>query len=229
MARKTLRNLAISGAAALSFATVSTPSTNATLSRQHSGNAQDSAETYNRLHTEAVALAREYNEIDFQSKSLQNAQQAIALNKENPTVTVRELEKMNAALQDRIAARKDRQQKFHDELLNSPHISEAAAQALYTGPYEGTAYAYYYTETMAYRDECKRDTDCMTRMDDSEGSRKLAAFTQRAGLSFAAAFSGLFGFGAAGGLVGNWRRRRTEKQHRDRLADARDMLKPKGR
>lgn len=82
---------------------------------------------------------------------------------------------------------------------------------------------------MAYRDECRRDSDCMVRMDDSETSRKLNDLSKRAALSFGTTLAGLFGLGAAAGAAGNARRRRTEKKHRDLLADTRSMLTPKGR
>lgn len=82
---------------------------------------------------------------------------------------------------------------------------------------------------MAYRDECRRDSDCMVRMDDSETSRKLSDLSKRATLSFGTTLAGLFGLGAAAGAAGNARRRRTEKKHRDLLADTRSMLTPKGR
>lgn len=226
MARHLFRNLALSGAAALSFATVTTPSTNETLSNQRGGNAAASEASLTRLEAEGRSLAREYQEIDFQATSLQKAQEAIAAQKD-PLAQVRALEAMNKALQDRIAARDERTDKFHTDLRTDRNISEADAQSLYTNALQGEKYAFYYQERMAYRDECKGDTACMERMDDSEGARKFASFATRTGTVFGGTLGLLFGLSALGGAAGNLRRRRAEDDHRARLAEARDMLKPK--
>lgn len=226
MARHLLRNLALSGAAALSFATVTSPSTNEKLSTQR-GNAEAAVTSYERFSTEASAIAREYDALAFQERSLQEAQKSLATAQGDVAGQVRALEELNTQFQQRITARNDRRQKFHDDILMDPHLSEADLNAIYTGPMEGTYYAYYYTELMAYRDECKRDTTCMETMQNSEFNRKAADYSLRAAGAFTGTLGGLFGLSALGGAAGRWRRRREESKHRDRLASTRDMLTPK--
>lgn len=226
MARFPFRKVVLSGIAAVSFATVTSPDTNQTLSNQR-GNAQAAETDMTRLTAEARALSREYAEISFQEQSLQKAQDNLATNKTNVIAQVRTLESMNHDLQSRISARDERVEKFHDELLTNRNISEADAKYLYTSPFGGEKYAYYYTERMAYRDECNSDTACMERMDDAEGSRKMASLAARGGIGFGGSLAGLFGLSALGGAAGGWRRRRAEDKHKQRLSDARDMLKPK--
>lgn len=227
MARHLLRNLALSGAAALSFATVTTPDTNKTLSGQRAGNAQAAEEVVVRVTEEARALNREFQEIAFQERSLQTAQQSLNDGKDNVAERIRALETINSALQERISARNARVEKLHEELLTNPAISEADANFIYTRPFEGEKYAHYYQERMAYRDECNSDTACMERMDDTEGSRQLTSFATRTGAVFGGALGALFGLSALGGAAGGMRRRRAEEAHRARVADTRDMLKPK--
>lgn len=227
MARHLLRNLAISGAAALSFATVTSPNTDEALSNQRNGSEAATQAEITRLTAEARSLNREYNEISFQERSLQTAQQSLANPQGDVAAQVRALEELNAALQTRIIARNERVTTFHDELLTNRSISEADAHYLYTNPFDGEYYAYYYTQKMAYRDECNSDTSCMERMDNTETSRKVKDYSLRAGGTFGGTLAGLFGLSALGGAAGNWRRRRAEKQHRDRVADTRDMLTPR--
>lgn len=227
MARKLLRNLALSGAAALSFATVTTPDTNQTLSGTRTGNAQEAQATVERITAEARALNREFEEIAFQERSLTTAQQGLSDGKGNAPARIRELQDMNSALQERIAARNIRVERLHDELLTNRHISEADANFIYLRPFEGEKYAHYYTERMAYRDECNSDTACMERMDDTEGKRQITSYATRTAGAFGGTLGGLFGLSALGGAAGNWRRRRSEKEHRDRVASTRDMLTPK--
>lgn len=179
------------------------------------------------MTTEARALNREFQEIAFQERSLTTAQESLNDGKDNVPARIRELQEMNSALQERIAARNLRVERFHDEMLNNRSISEADASYIYLRPLEGEKYAHYYTERMAYRDECNSDTRCMERMDDTETSRQFTSFATRTGAGFSGTLAGLLGLSAMGGAFGRARRRREENEHRDRLATARDMITPK--
>lgn len=240
MARVSFIQIAFSGVAALSFAGLTVPSSDRELSTQRSGGTAAAEESYKQFSNEGRALSREFDAIAFQERSLQSAQAGLAAPQKDVTKQISSLEQLNKQLQDRIAARDARTQKFHRDMLAAPYLSEADLNEIYTGPVKGTYYAHYYAETMAYRDECKRDTTCMMRMETNESITSAKAHGSRAAGFFIGSLLGFFGLAAASSAAGTAantvrrrrdekQRRQTENQHRERLASMRDMLTPKKR
>ncbi len=208
------------------FALATTPDTDTPLSTQR-GDATAAKADIARLTEEGKALNREYNQLEFLANSLKNAQHSLTNRQDNVVAQVRELDTLHSEYQERLQARTARVSDFHDELLNNRNISEADAKYLYTVPFEGSYYAHYYTQTMAYRDECNSKTSCMEEMQNSETKREIQAFAATYTTTLGSYAGSMFGLSALAG----WRRRRKDnkqqQQHAASLGSVKDMLTPK--
>ena len=222
MARIPFRKAVLSGVAALTLGVFAAPGTDEPLSNQR-GNAPAAEQSYERFATEGRALDREYKEIEFEERSLAAAQQALTTQQGDVAAQVRAIGDMNRSLQQRIATRTERVDRFHSDLMADRNLSEADLNALYTGPFAGTYYAHYYSETMAYRDECTRDVNCMEQRENNEVERKLVNIGATSGILFGGALAGMFGLSAAGNL----RRRRQQEKHVDTIDDIRKTISPR--
>lgn len=231
-----LRHVVLNGLASLSFGLAAAPSSEQHLSSQRpAGPVAAANANYDRLNGEALALTAEFKSIEYTENALATARQSLPQPQQGqPQTSLAQQIRDLAALNDETVARRQAYDKkivaFHQHLADDRSLSEAEISGLYTGPFEGTVYTYYYTETLAYRDECRAkapsDTDaCMTRMEDTETLRRLPAVGEYAGGAFGLSLLGMFGASAAGG----YRRRRQDSRGQKLYSSTADLLKPKGR
>lgn len=193
------------------------------------------------LTSEAIRLDAEFTRLGFIDENLKAAQANLGKDARNLEEQFAVLERQQAKYAEQDKKRNDDISSLHTRLLVTSAISEADAERIYTNALKGTTYAHYYTQNMAYRDECRpahlsanpadisggtqdRWQDCMTKMNDDEGAREFSQTLKIGGGVLGGFLTLSF---AMGGLQLAGRSRQAGRNARN-LQDAKDLLKPRG-